>query len=159
MAIVPRATSVSVCSPLSSNGLGAVFSPHDQVSARGFKGPARILIAEDDFLAAIETESVLREGGFEVVGIAASADESVRLAKSANPTLVIMDIRLAGRSDGVDAALRIFRETGIRCIFATAHNDQHIRSRAQPAGPLGWLAKPYAPHSLIAMVKHALAQL
>ncbi len=91
--------------------------------------------------------------------MASSAEESVRLVRSESPALVIMDVRLAGRGDGVDAALTIFRETGIRCIFATAHNDAHIRSRAQPAAPLGWLAKPYAPHSLIAMVRQALAQL
>jgi DNA-binding NarL/FixJ family response regulator len=102
---------------------------------------------------------VLLEAGFEVVGITGSAEESIGLVRSEKPALVIMDVRLAGRGDGVDAALSIYRETGIRCIFATAHNDAHIRSRAQAAAPLGWLAKPYAPHSLIAMVKQAVAQL
>ena len=70
-----------------------------------------------------------------------------------------MDIRLIGRVDGVDAALEIFRDTGIRCIFATAHYDASVRTRAQAADPLGWLPKPYAPHALIAMVRHALAKL
>jgi DNA-binding NarL/FixJ family response regulator len=146
--------------PTPSNGRPtAVFSPDEPLSAKTVTRPARILIVEDDYLAATEIETVLREAGFDVVGMAISADESLQLARSENPELIIMDIRLAGRQDGVDAALTIFRETGIRCIFATAHNDRHIRSRAEPAAPLGWLAKPYAPHALIAMVRHALAQL
>jgi DNA-binding NarL/FixJ family response regulator len=114
---------------------------------------------EDDFLAAMEIESVLKEAGYQIAGVAAHAEEAVRLAKSATPTLVIMDIRLAGNSDGVDAALDIFRATGIRSIFATAHYDAHTRSRAQAATPLGWLPKPYAPHALLALVKKALEEL
>jgi two-component system, response regulator PdtaR len=152
-------TPVFACPPSSSTGLTALFSPDERLPVETATTPARILIVEDDYLAATEIETVLREAGFEVVGVASSADESVRLVRSESPALVIMDVRLAGRGDGVDAALTIFRETGIRCIFATAHNDSHIRSRAQPAAPLGWLAKPYAPHSLIAMVRQALAQL
>jgi DNA-binding NarL/FixJ family response regulator len=150
---------VSACPPSSSTRLTPLFSPDERLPAETGTRPARILIVEDDYLAATEIETALREAGFEVVGVASSADESVRLVRSESPALVIMDVRLAGRSDGVDAALTIFRETGVRCIFATAHNDAHIRSRAQPAAPLGWLAKPYAPHSLIAMVRRALAQL
>jgi DNA-binding NarL/FixJ family response regulator len=87
------------------------------------------------------------------------ADEAVRLAKSESPTLAIMDIRLIGKADGVDAALEIFRETGIRCIFATAHHDARMRSRAEPAAPLGWLPKPYGAHALVAMVEHVVAGL
>jgi DNA-binding NarL/FixJ family response regulator len=121
--------------------------------------PVSILIVEDDFLAAMEIESVLKEAGYQIAGIAARAEEAVRLAKSATPTLVIMDVRLAGNSDGVDAALDIFCATGIRSIFATAHYDADTRSRAQAATPLGWLPKPYAPHALLALVKKAVEEL
>jgi DNA-binding NarL/FixJ family response regulator len=137
----------------------AVFSPQDCLSGQISEEAARILIVEDDFLAASEIEAVLMEAGYRVAGVANRAEEAVRLAKSEAPVLAIMDIRLVGSADGVDAALEIFRETGIRCIFATAHHDAHMRSRAQPAAPLGWLPKPYARHALIAMVKQALAKL
>jgi DNA-binding NarL/FixJ family response regulator len=134
-------------------------SPQDRHSGRSAHGPVSILIVEDDFLAAMEIESVLKEAGYQIVGVAAHADEAVRLAKSATPTLVIMDIRLAGNSDGVAAALDIFRATGVRSIFATAHHDAHTRSRAQAATPLGWLPKPYAPHALLALVKKTVGGL
>jgi two-component system, response regulator PdtaR len=145
----------------SSFGLrcAAVFSPHDRLSGQTSEEDVKILIVEDDFLAASEIEAVLTEAGYRIAGIANRAEEAVRMAKSESPDLAIMDIRLVGRADGVDAALEIFRETGIRCIFATAHHDAHMRSRAQPADPLGWLPKPYARHALIAMVKQAVAEL
>jgi DNA-binding NarL/FixJ family response regulator len=137
----------------------AVFSPQDRSCGQIAKKDVRILIVEDDFLAASEIEAALMEAGYRIAGIANRAEEAVRLAKAESPNLAIMDIRLVGRADGVDAALEIFRETGIRCIFATAHYDARMRSRAEPAAPLGWLPKPYAPHALIAMVKQALAAL
>jgi DNA-binding NarL/FixJ family response regulator len=137
---------------------GAV-SAADRSSRSGSKAVAKILIVEDDFLAASEMEAVLMEAGLEIAGIADRAEEAVRLAKAGAPDLAIMDIRLIGRADGVDAALEMFRQTGVRCIFATAHHDARIRARAEAARPLGWLPKPFAPHALVAMVKRALAQL
>jgi DNA-binding NarL/FixJ family response regulator len=135
------------------------FTAHDRAGARTSRQAVRILIVEDDFLAAIDMEAVLREAGYQIAGIANRADEAVRLAKAESPTLVIMDIRLIGKVDGVDAALDIFRETGIRCIFATAHHDARMRARAEGAAPLGWLPKPYAAHALITMIERAVAAL
>jgi two-component system, response regulator PdtaR len=136
-----------------------VHFPHDRTLGDDMSDSAKILIVEDDYLAASEIEDVLREAGYEIVGIVDSAPAAVKLARSETPTLIIMDIRLIGRADGVDAALEIFRDTGIRCIFATAHCDAGVRARAQAADPLGWLPKPYAPHALIAMVRHAVAKI
>lgn len=119
----------------------------------------RILIVEDDFLVVTQIEAALEEAGFEIAGIAASADEAIKLASSQRPLLCVMDIRLAGSRDGVDAALELFKVHGIRCIFATAHHDPDVRSRAQSADPLGWLQKPYTMVSLIAMVRRAMSDL
>jgi DNA-binding response OmpR family regulator len=126
---------------------------------KAINGTARILIVEDDYLVAAALEGGLTEAGLKVVGVASSADEAVQLAGAQRPTLAIMDIRLNGRRDGVDAALEIFQSTGVRCIFATAHHDSPTRTRAQPAAPLGWLGKPYTVDSVIAMIKAALREL
>jgi DNA-binding NarL/FixJ family response regulator len=53
----------------------------------------------------------------------------------------------------------LFRAHGIRCIFATAHSDNEVRSRAIAATPLGWLQKPYTMSSLVAMIRHAVNDL
>ena len=61
---------------------------------------------------------------------------------SQRPALCVMDIRLAGSRDGIEAAIEIFMAHGIRCIFATAHADPEARVRAEKAVPHGWLQKP-----------------
>src|SRR5262245_27672204 len=70
----------------------------------GKQGPVRVLVVEDDFLIAMQTEVALTSAGFEVVGPATTAEEAVALASEAQPTLVVMDIRLASTRDGIDAA-------------------------------------------------------
>jgi DNA-binding NarL/FixJ family response regulator len=119
----------------------------------------RVLIVEDDYVVGLELENALSEAGFEVVGTANSAQESVRLAISERPILAVMDIHLAGRRDGVEAALEMFDACGVRCIFATAHHDARTRARAAKAAPLGWLPKPYQLDGLISMINAAVTEL
>jgi len=118
----------------------------------------RILLVEDDFFVSLEMEAALTSGGFEVLGPANTAEEAERYADEQRPDLIVMDIRLLSSRDGVDAALAIFRKTGIRSIFATAHADAHTRARAAAAKPLGWIAKPYAMDTLVALVREAVKE-
>ncbi len=115
-----------------------------------------ILLVEDDFLVSMEMESGLQDAGYEVVGIAATAEDAVALAEAHRPALVVMDIRLASDRDGIDAAIEIFRTLGIRSIFASAHGDAQVRARAEGAQPLGWVAKPYRVETLVKAVEEAL---
>lgn len=124
---------------------------------RALDKAAGVLIVEDDFLIAMQAEGALTDAGVIVIGIASTAEEAVLLARQHKPVLAVMDIRLAGQHDGIEAAEELFRELGIKCIFATAHDDQRTRSRAEPFAPLGWLAKPYTMASLIALVRRAIA--
>jgi DNA-binding response OmpR family regulator len=137
-----------------------VFARDDATGAeKRLDKPGRILVVEDDFLVAMQMESALTDAGFEVAGLAASGEDAIELALSERPRLVVMDIRLAGDRDGIDTALQLFAEHRIRCIFATAHHDEQSRRRAAPAGPLGWLHKPYTMASLVGMVRSALDEL
>jgi two-component system, response regulator PdtaR len=63
-----------------------------------------ILIVEDDFLIAMQAENALTDAGFSVSGVATTAKEALEMAKQRRPAIVVMDIRLAGRRDGIDAA-------------------------------------------------------
>ncbi|HEU0133699.1 MAG TPA: response regulator [Allosphingosinicella sp.] len=121
-------------------------------------GPC-ILLVEDDFLVSMEMETGLEEAGYEIAGIAATAEDAVAIAARRRPALVVMDIRLASDRDGVDAAIEIFRTLGIRSIFASAHGDVQVRARAEAAQPLGWVAKPYRVETLLKAVEEALARL
>jgi DNA-binding NarL/FixJ family response regulator len=120
---------------------------------------ARILLVEDEFLVGMEVEAGLKDAGFDVVGVAASAADALALATEERPLLVVMDVRLAGKDDGVDAALAIYHQLGIRSLFASAHVDAQVRARAAGAMPLGWLSKPYRVSLLVAAVERALAEL
>ena len=101
----------------------------------------------------------MKDAGYEIAGIAGSAEEAVQKAEASRPALVLMDIRLIGKRDGIDAALELFSKYGIRCVFASAHQDLDARTRAEPARPLGWLPKPYAMAALVEVVQVALSRL
>lgn len=112
-----------------------------------------ILIVEDDFLIAFDLEAALQDAGFKVVGIAVSADEALALAARYSPAVVIMDIRLVGSRDGIDAALELYSRHRLRCVFASAHTDEETRKRAEPARPLGWIEKPYNVGTVVEFVR------
>lgn len=137
---------------------GAIASPGAvaESDSRAALRPARILMVEDDYIVALELEHRLTEAGFDVVGVAGTAEEAVDLARDERPELAIMDIRLAGPRDGVDAAIDLLA-MGVACLFATAHGDEQTRWRAAAAKPLGWLQKPYSSQALIEAVNQALA--
>jgi two-component system, response regulator PdtaR len=118
--------------------------------------PIRILIVEDDFFVATALENHLQDAGYEVVGIAATAEEAIQIAGERAPALAIMDIRLAGPKDGVDTAIAISSLFQIPSIFATAHGDVETRRRAEKANPLGWVSKPYSNEAVVAAVRSAL---
>ena len=129
---------------------------------RGMEGrrrSPRVLVVDVDFLFAMQTVFALTAAGFEVLGPATTAEEAVELAGETQPTLAVMDIRLASTRDGIDAARQLYQDFAIRCIFATAHDDAHTRGRAEPYAPLGWLPKPYTMASLVAVVAEAVAEL
>jgi DNA-binding NarL/FixJ family response regulator len=118
-----------------------------------------ILVVEDDFLVAMQVEAALTEAGYALLGTAAAGEEALDIVATTRPGLVLMDIRLAGTMDGVEAALELFRRYGIRCIFATAHQDPEVRRRAAPAKPLAWLGKPYSMPTLLEAVRQGFADL
>ena len=116
----------------------------------------RVLIVEDDFLVASEAEAALTEAGFKVAAVVGSAEDAIAAVSKQRPDIAIVDIRLAGKRDGIDAAIALFKDYGVPCIFATAHSDAHARTRAEPAQPLGWLQKPYSMPSLVRLVRDAV---
>ena len=137
------------------------FRIHDE-SRSGTDAPprGRVLVVEDEYFVALAAEEALAAAGFEVVGVAATAEEAVEIARAERPDLVLMDIRLAGVRDGIDAAAEIRSGLGIPSLFATAHSDAATRARGEgAAAPMGWLTKPYAPTELAAAVAAALAKL
>jgi DNA-binding NarL/FixJ family response regulator len=106
------------------------------------------LIVEDNALIALSLEHVLTDIGMTVAGIAATADEAVRLYKLRDPDLVVMDLRLSGSGDGVDAAQAIHALKPVPIIFITGSNDRASISRIEEDNPALILLKPVHPDTL-----------
>lgn len=108
----------------------------------------RVLIVEDEFFISLHTKQLLQLLGHVVVGIAVSADQAVNIAEEKRPDVVLMDIRLNGSRDGIEAADQIRKRLGIGSIFVTANTDPQTRQRALAIRPLGFLEKPLTEQRL-----------
>ncbi len=122
---------------------------------------ARILIVEDEGVVAKDIEGTLQELGYEVCGWETSGEGAIESATAAGPDLVLMDIRLKGDVDGVEAAERIRGELGIPVVFLTAYADEETLGRAMVADPFGYVVKPFSERELqtavsIALYKHGV---
>jgi signal transduction histidine kinase len=116
---------------------------------------ARILIAEDHILVAEDMRDGLEAMGYEVVGIAATGEIALDLVASAQPDVVIMDVKLGGVMDGVDAAAAINQRFDIPVLFLSAFSDDKLIARARGVGAFGYLVKPYSLDELHATLEVA----
>lgn len=109
----------------------------------------RVLIVEDELLVAWHLESLVRDQNLDVCGLVPDGDGAIEQADDLDVDLILMDIRLAGRMDGVEAARRIREQRGTPIIFITAHGDPATRAlieRQIPGAPV--LAKPISADRL-----------
>ena len=116
----------------------------------------KVLIVEDEGLIANDLAIQLRSSGYEVSAIAASGEEALAVIEKSQPDLVLMDIRLKGKLDGIDAALQIRSEYALPVIFLTSHADADTVARAKYAEPFGYLVKPFRQVTLCSAIEIAL---
>jgi signal transduction histidine kinase len=117
---------------------------------------ARILVIEDEALISEDLKIRLTRFGYEVVGTAATSEEALRLAETARPDLVLMDIVLKGATDGIETASHIRNRFGTPIIFLSAWADADVLERAKTAMPYGYLVKPIEDRELKAAVEIAI---
>jgi PAS domain S-box-containing protein len=117
---------------------------------------ARILILEDDRVVARDIQMQLMRIGHEVLGMAVRGEDAVALALKMRPDLVLMDIRLGGEIDGVEAANQIRRQCQSPVVFLTAYSDDDTLRRASQAEPFGYLLKPFEDSQLRTVIEMAL---
>lgn len=120
--------------------------------------PPKILIVEDEQIIAFDLERNLMQLGYDVVGTASRTDEAVRLTGETCPDLVLMDIQLEGKEDGVVAAAEIRRKWHIPIVFLTGNGNDSILDRAKAVNPLGYIGKPFTKTELSASIAVALQQ-
>lgn len=96
---------------------------------------ARVLIVEDELFVAWHLETLAREFGLEVVGLVPDGESAIEQATDAAPDLLLMDINLGGRIDGIETARRICARQDIAVIFITAFADAGTLGRIRQAIP------------------------
>jgi len=121
----------------------------------------KILVVEDDAIAAMDIQRTLQLGGYEVVAVASSGEEAVEITEKLKPDLILMDIVLKGEMDGINASNKINEILDIPVIYLTAHSEESTVQRAKLTNPYGYLIKPFDNRELkftvdMALYKHHL---
>jgi PAS domain S-box-containing protein len=115
----------------------------------------RIFIVEDEAIVANDIAETLRNLGYAVAGTAKSGEIAIEKIGTTHPDLVLMDIHLAGKIDGVEAAGEIHKTSDIPIIYLTAYADQALLDRAKQTEPYGYIIKPYDERDLQSVIEMA----
>ncbi|MBC8211956.1 MAG: response regulator [Gammaproteobacteria bacterium] len=121
-------------------------------------GKKHILIVEDEGLVAEDIKAHLEDFGYHVVGITATGEDALQILQGTEVDLVIMDIVLAGKVDGISTAEKIKTEFQIPVIYLTSYTDREKIERASATDPYGYLVKPFDERELKTTVAMALSK-
>jgi PAS domain S-box-containing protein len=123
--------------------------------------PVRILVVEDEFITATDIKNSLKGMGYEIPAVVDSGPEAIRKTGELAPSLVLMDISLKGKMNGIEAANQIREKYDIPVIYLTAHSDESTFRGALASEPFGYILKPFEAREMkisieMALYKHAL---
>jgi two-component system, response regulator PdtaR len=118
---------------------------------------ARVLIAEDETIIRLDLRALLERAGFDVCAEARDGVEAVELARSEEPDVALLDVKMP-RLDGIEAARRILDERPIPIVMVTAYGEQELVARAIEAGVFGYLVKPFRETDLLPAIATARAR-
>lgn len=116
----------------------------------------QVLVVDDEYLICQGLCLQVEDLDMTVCATAATADDAVALAQAHRPEIVLMDMRLRGEKDGVDAALAIHHTVGSKVIFITGSREQATIDRIQLDHPAGLLFKPISDKQLKTAIDVAL---
>jgi CheY-like chemotaxis protein len=116
-----------------------------------------ILVVEDEALIALDLACSIESLGYKVLGPASNGEDARRIAAREAPDLLLMDVSIQGKADGIDTARAITQNAPTRVVFLTAHTDALTRQRALQLGPAAFLTKPYTARQMQAILEAAFA--
>lgn len=119
---------------------------------------AKLLIVEDEEIVAFDIESTLKSLGYQVLAVVSSGEEAIASAAQLHPDLVLMDIMLKGRTNGIEAAKEIRNLFNIPIVYLTAYADISTLQRAKMTEPFGYLLKPFEEKELQTTIEIALSR-
>jgi response regulator RpfG family c-di-GMP phosphodiesterase len=116
----------------------------------------KIMVVEDEWIVAHQLCNDLKELGYRVCSTAATGDEAIRNVGEDRPDLILMDIVLKGKMDGIEAADRITSQFDIPIIYLTSFTNKEYIERAKQTKPFSYLVKPFKKKELYANIEMAL---
>ena len=117
---------------------------------------AKILIVEDEGIVSTDIRFILRKIGYSAAAAAFSAEEALEKIDEDKPDLILMDIGLKGRFDGIEAAKIVKEKHNIPVVFLTGYADENTLSRAKSIDPAGYIIKPIDENELKKLLERAL---
>ncbi|MGC9502378.1 hybrid sensor histidine kinase/response regulator [Baaleninema sp.] len=120
------------------------------------KPPVKILIVEDELIAAANIARHLEKRGYVVTAKVSSGEKALNQVVENPPDLVLMDVHLRGSIDGIQTAARLRETTRIPVVYITAYADDDTIERAKHTEPYGYLVKPFKPQDIYTTIEMAL---
>jgi AmiR/NasT family two-component response regulator len=120
-------------------------------------GPRRVVIAEDEALIRLDLKEMLGDSGYAVVGEAADGEAAVELARTLEPDIVILDVKMPVL-DGISAAEQITAAGTSAVVMLTAFSQRELVERAVDAGAMAYLVKPFAKSDLLPAIEVAVSR-
>lgn len=117
---------------------------------------AKIMIVEDEWIAAEDTQNKLQDMGYAVSALASTGKEAILKAEEDKPDLVLTDIVLEGEMDGIEVAKQIYPRFDIPFIYLTAYADDKILEQIKITEPFGYIVKPFTNEDLRIAIELAL---
>jgi response regulator NasT len=142
--------------PANLSSAGASPCTEAELSAASKAG--RILLADDEHLAALAVKQCLRELGYTTIGPAQDGEHAIELAYGAHPDLALLDVRMADEFDGIDAAGFLFEELRIPTVIISAYSDARQVAESTVPGVFGYVVKPVTCEQLRAAIEVAWAR-
>jgi len=119
-------------------------------------GFIKILVVEDEKIVALDLKRRLTKLGYEVTGTASSGDKALALVSQELPNVILMDIHIQGRIDGIEVAAMLQRIHSIPIIYLTAYSEEKTLARAKTTKPYGYLLKPFSDRELHIIIQVSL---
>lgn len=116
----------------------------------------KILVVEDEAIIAMDIQNILKKIGYSSAEVVHSGEESIQKVASGRPHLVLMDIKLKGNMDGIQAAHQISDRYKIPVVYISAYGDENTLNRANGTGRFGYITKPFEESELETTIQGVL---
>jgi|WetSurMetagenome_2_1015567.scaffolds.fasta_scaffold91002_2 two-component system, response regulator PdtaR len=114
----------------------------------------KILIVEDEAIIALDMQETLTRLGYQVCGIASSGEKAVHLAETTSPNIIIMDMKLKGKMDGIETANLIKEKLSVPSVFLTASTDDNTIRQIENSLNKEYITKPFNEEELVSKIEN-----